>query len=268
MEHREFLEQLDAALDGELDAARQPAFDEHLRSCRDCAARFERTRAAMAAFRAGALYHRAPAALRVRVGRALREADARGVPAIPRRERAPGGRPRLFGALAAAVIVAIVATDLALRLGSVGEGALVGEVVDGHVRSLMEHHLTDVASTDQHTVKPWFNGRLDFSPPVIDFASAGFPLLGGRLDYLAGHPVAALVYGRRLHVINLFLWPESAPAGDQPAPVTRRGYQIAHGHDAGFAYWAVSDLNAAELREFARHFRDGLGTAPATPPGP
>jgi len=103
---------------------------------------------------------------------------------------------------------------------------------------------------------------------VIDFASAGFPLLGGRLDYLAGHPVAALVYGRRLHVINLFLWPESAPAGDQPAPVTRRGYQIAHGHDAGFAYWAVSDLNAAELREFARHFRDGLGTAPATPPGP
>jgi anti-sigma factor RsiW len=268
MDHREFVEQLDAALDGELDPARQAAFDEHLRGCRDCAARHERARAAMAAFRAGAAYHRAPAALQTRIGRELRVAVAGGAPAAARPERAPGAGRRLVAALAAALIVAVVATDLALRLGAVGEGGLAGQVVDGHVRSLMEHHLSDVVSTDQHTVKPWFNGRLDFSPPVTDFASAGFPLIGGRLDYLDGHPVAALVYKRRLHVINLFLWPDRASGSDESAPLTRRGYQVLHGRAAGFAYWAVSDLNAAELREFARHFRDGLETPPAAHPGP
>jgi anti-sigma factor RsiW len=268
MEHREFLEQLDAALDGELDDAGQRAFDEHLRGCRDCAVRHEQARAAMTAFRAGAPYHRAPAALRARVGRALRETAAGGAAAPVRPERRPGAGWRLAGALTAAALVAIVATDLALRVGAAGEGALAGEVVDGHVRSLMEHHLTDVASTDQHTVKPWFNGRLDFSPPVTDFASAGFPLIGGRLDYLAGHPVAALVYGRRLHVINLFVWPDLAQGSDEAAPITRRGYQIAHGRVAGFAYWAVSDVNAAELRELVRRFRDGLEPPVGAHPGP
>jgi anti-sigma factor RsiW len=116
----------------------------------------------------------------------------------------------------------------------------------------MANHLTDVASTDQHTVKPWFAGKLDFSPPVTDFARADYPLVGGRLDYLQGHSVAALVYMHRKHIINVFVWP-MASAHEELAPtVTQRGFHVIHGTHAGMAYWMVSDLNAVELATFAR----------------
>src|SRR5207245_1087667 len=143
-------------------------------------------------------------------------------------------------------------------------GALTDQVLASHLRSLMPGHLTDVVSSDQHTVKPWFNGKLDFSPPVYDFSGRGFPLVGGRLDYLNGRPVAALVYGRRQHLINVFLWPAvQGPAGGPPA-ATRQGYHLLHWTTREYAYWVVSDLGISELHDFAALLARG-DSAAATP---
>jgi anti-sigma factor RsiW len=132
------------------------------------------------------------------------------------------------------------------------EGDLLAqELVSGHVRSLMATHITDVASTDQHTVKPWFEGHLDFGPDVRDFPQEGFTLVGGRLDYVDSRSVAALVYRRGQHVINVFEWPTSSVAAEAPRLLTRRGFQLFVWHRGGLTYWAVSDLNAAELQTFA-----------------
>ena len=128
--------------------------------------------------------------------------------------------------------------------------AVAQEVVSSHVRALMGDHLFDVQSTDQHTVKPWFLGKLDFSPPVTDLAQAGFPLTGGRLDYVAGHPVAALVYTRGQHTINVFVWPEGSDAIRSPDARAIRGFHVRHWTRGGMSYWAVSDVNDADLDQF------------------
>jgi len=135
------------------------------------------------------------------------------------------------------------------RTAAESSASIANDIVGGHVRALMGDHLFDVRSTDQHTVKPWFLGKLDFSPPVKDTASIGFPLIGGRLDYIAGRPVAALVYQRRQHTINVFVWPETQPA--PAAAESLRGFQVRHWTRDQMAFWAVSDLNAAELDDFA-----------------
>ena len=193
-----------------------------------------------------ATYYRAPDALRERIRASIR-AEGR------TRERRP-----LFwtwGGMAAAVAAAsVLSWNLALmQVAGVGDDALAREVASAHVRSLMaENHLSDVVSTDQHTVKPWFQGKLDFAPVVTDFAASGFPLTGGRLDYIDGRPVAALVYRHRLHVVNLFEWPAANPGATAPELVTRHGYSLVRWKRGGLEYWLASDAAGVDLLKFAQ----------------
>jgi anti-sigma factor RsiW len=134
---------------------------------------------------------------------------------------------------------------------------LTQEIVSGNIRSLMANHMLDVVSTDQHTVKPWFNGKLDFSPPVKDLAAQEFPLIGGRLDYIGGRSVAALVFHRNKHVINLFIWPVNEKDSNPAVDASIQGYNVIHWSEADMTFWAASDLNEKELMEFAQDFAAG-----------
>jgi anti-sigma factor RsiW len=243
--HRELELQLDAYLDGELAPGDARELETHLMQCADCARLHEARGRLSAAIQKQVPALRAPDALRGRVRATLRSAaGASGL----RRVLPPVAR---WLALAASLAVAAVGS---WRLGSsrAGEEALVAQVLASHVRSLMPGHLTDVVSSDQHTLKPWFNGKLDFSPPVYDFAGRGFPLIGGRLDYVGGRPVAGLVYGRRQHLINVLLWPATRGSGGGPGVATRQGYHLLQWTTPNYAYWVVSDLGMAELHDFAQ----------------
>jgi anti-sigma factor RsiW len=231
---------LDAYVDNELGLVDAAAVAEHLDTCPRCGPRLAE-RQSLSRLVRSVPYYTAPDALRASVRRAA--APARFTPR----------------ALAwAAMIVVAVSLAGAMTLRSVrsrqaGEatGVIAEAVVSGHVRALMGEHLLDVRSSDQHTVKPWFQGRLDFSPAVEDLASIGFPLAGGRVDYLSGRPVAALIYQRRQHTINLFEWPVEG-AGAPIDARSIRGFHLRHWTRDRMSFWAVSDLNDAELAEFAR----------------
>ena len=166
---------------------------------------------------------------------------------------------RMAAALAFATLLGLGFGLAWLQPGA--EERLAREVVDGHVRSLMADHLMDIASSDQHTVKPWIAGKLDFSPPVMDLAAQGYALAGGRLDYLDGRSVMALVYRRHAHVINLFVWPQATDADSGARFDSRQGYNVAHFTRTGMAFWAVSDLNPEEFKAFVGLVRDQVGAA-------
>lgn len=198
----------------------------------------------------GALTHPLPAGLRNRLLLSVRPE--------PRPARLPWLRLGVALAGCLAVVVAFVLGQSFSRPGR--ETLIAQEVVAGHVRSLMASHLLDVESTDRHTVKPWFEGKLDFAPTVNDLAAQGFPLVGGRVDYIDGRTVAALIYKRNQHVINVYEWPAPEPSDTRSRLIVRRGFQIFTWRQDGVETWVISDLNAGELQTFSDALRVGNRT--------
>ncbi len=243
---------LQADFDGELDAAQAVVLAEHRASCPVCKRNETILAAARQAARGVAYHHVSPELLRAvagRIGVPRAEADSASE-APPRCTRAwiPWQGIAGFGAGAA------LAAAVVLTLLPAGRPESIAALVDDHVRALQPGHLLDVVSTSRHTVKPWFDGKLDFAPPVKNLAGAGFPLLGGRLDYVDGRAVAVLVYGRGKHLLELFVWPESTGMAE-PARATRDGYNVIHWQSEGMSLSAVSDLDPAGLAEFVREWR-------------
>ena len=234
---------LQAEFDGELDAAQAAALAEHRANCAVCRQNEALLAATHEALRR-ATYHRAgPELLRAVATRLAAE-----TPPARRRSSMPWQALAGFGAGAA------LAAAIVLTLLPVGRPQLIAALVDDHVRALQPGHLLDVVSTSQHTVKPLFDGRLDFAPPVKDLATAGFPLVGGRLDYVHGRSAAVLVYSHGKHVVELFVWPASGAEGE-PAHAVRDGYNVVHWTARGMSLSAVSDLEPAGLEEFVRDWQ-------------
>ncbi len=245
MNCREIQKLIHAHQDGELDAAHLAQVDEHLAGCRLCSNAARNLAALRNILHKSELSFRAPAALRQKIRSATR-------PRSPARRNLNFAWPwwRNFG-LATALVIAALTFAFQFYYPR-NEGKLLAELSSSHVRSLMVNHLTDVVSSDQHTVKPWFDGKLDYAPPVLDLSGSGFPLFGGRLDFVDERPVAALVYARQKHIINLFIWPAKSSAVVTPQIAERNGYHFVHWANQRMDYWAVSDVNAKNLLEFAK----------------
>jgi anti-sigma factor RsiW len=236
---------IEAYLDEELDPGLTAAVEEHLSTCRACSDTYSQFREQKAGIRSTAPYYTAPARLEQSIRGALRQAAAREAKPVE------SPFPWRWLAIAATILLAVsVSWNLRPSARRSPENDLIAQnILSDHIRSLIGTHLLDVPSSDQHTVKPWFNGKLDFSPEVKDFAPQGFPLLGGRLDYLTDRTVAVLVYGRRQHVINVFTW----PSGSAPEPggrFSRNGYNAIHWTHGAMTFWGVSDIGAPELEQF------------------
>jgi len=240
---------LHALIDGELDAGHAREVEAHIASCPDCAARYREFQEFRKAMTPASLRHSAPASLRSRIEGKL--------PAP--RAAATSRRSVIKGFAVGATASALAASGLLVMvMRTDDEHRILGEVVSAHLRSLQAEHLTDVQSSDQHTVKPWFNGRLDVAPPVIDLTALGFTLLGGRLDYVDAKPVAAIVYRRRVHVINLFCAPAPGLTKRGAAMQSLHGFNVRRWTESGLNLWAVSDINADELVEFGEKFEAAL----------
>jgi len=239
-------------LDGELDLVRTIEMETHLKSCAACARELENQKALRDALRRGSLAYATPTALRDRIQSSL--GASTGARAF---ELAGAWYGVLIWRWAAAFAVLAVCSLAAWQLlpglhAPSSNQRIAAEVFASHVRSLEANHLLDVASTDQHTVKPWFDGKLDFSPPVEDVATEGYPLVGGRLDYLEGREVAALVYQRRKHFINVFVWPDPGGVSAARAIESSRGYNLMRWSQGGFQFWAATDASAPDLADFVR----------------
>ena len=244
---------LHALIDGELDAGNTRAVEDHIAGCPRCAAQLRDYRE-MSKMIAGAdVRYKAPLELRRRIEASL-----------PQQAQVPSRRAVLRGFAMGSAVSALAATGLvAIVLRSDDEARIQSEVVSAHLRSLQAGHLTDVISTDQHTVKPWFNGKLDVAPPVVDLTAQGFTLIGGRLDYVDARPIGAIVYRRRAHVINLFVAQTASTERRAAKTETLQGFNIRRWSERGLNYWAVSDLAADELAEFGEKFETAMrsGTA-------
>jgi anti-sigma factor RsiW len=232
---------LNAWVDGELDSTQRTAIDSHLTACRSCADAQRELENVRDQIRSQMIYHKAPVGLRDQVQFALRGAEL-----VERKSQRRDWR--VWGAVAAAIVLGGVCSIPFLVHARTERQLVAEELFAAHARALMGREV-DVISTDRHTVKPWFNGKLPFSPPVIDLAPDGFPLEGGRLDYAGGRAIAALVYRRALHRIDVFVWP-STSAGSAPGQFERNGYREISWARDDFSFTAISDLNPQELNQF------------------
>lgn len=239
-----------ALADGELDLVKSIEIEAHLQECPSCAQAQEEIRRLRSLMKDASLRFTPAANFEKRLRSAVRrEAKERSIP------RAPWWRWSMAGASLAGLVLVVWALVVILNRPS-SDAVIAQEVVSSHVRSLMAQHLTDVPSSDQHTVKPWFDGKLDFSPPVKDLGQQGFVLNGGRLDYIDNRPVAALVYQRRQHLINVFVWPANSNSKSTAQAAVRQGYNLIRWTNSGMEWWAISDLNLAELQQFVQLLQD------------
>lgn len=234
---------LDALLDNELDMVNRHSIEKHIQTCPVCLGEWKKLTTLQQKIRQQTEYYKAPVQLFDTLS-SIEKALPVPTPLFRRRWLSP--------ALAASITLLISIGLLQLDRQSQQQDYLRSEIITGHVRSLMAEHLTDVASSDRHTVKPWFNSRVDFSPTVYDFTTDGFPLVGGRLDYLQNRNVVALVYRRRQHIINLYTWPEQKSRDTVIKIYKQQGYRILSWQEQGMSYWAISDLNMHDMKTFAR----------------
>jgi len=233
-------------IDGELDAVRAAEFENHLEGCPQCRATRDRMESLRTQLRESNLYEYAPAGLRERVHTQLFEGSSE------KRENASGRRWFLVPAFSVAAIAFAFWLALSLVQPHTHSAQITAELIDAHVRSLQPGHLTDVISTDQHTVKPWFDGKLDFIPPVADYSEKGFSLTGGRLDFVDGHSVAVLVYARAKHIVNVFVWPARSTETMSDSSGSRQGYNWILWHSGDMTFCIVSDAaptSLAQLRD-------------------
>jgi anti-sigma factor RsiW len=243
-----------ALIDNELDASHAREVEAHIATCPRCTAALAAYRQMREAMTKADLRYAAPVSLRQRLDAALPKpaAPSNVTPLASRRSVLRGfAMGSAMSALAATLLVAVVVRHDDQQL-------IESEIVSSHLRSLQPGHLIDVVSTDQHTVKPWFNGKLDVSPPVIDLTAQGFTLIGGRLDYVDARAIGAVVYKRRAHVINLFVAQTSSTARKPAKIETIQGFNIRRWSERGLNYWAVSDIGTDELNEFGEKFEAGV----------
>ncbi|HEY1999580.1 anti-sigma factor [Paraburkholderia sp.] len=266
MDHEQAFELLAGYIDDELSLSEALEFERHLAGCEACKRAYEQQRKVSAQLRQADLRLEAPAELVKRIRASLpgrrswwqrlaarfgAEGGAGGFAGFGTRGGTLGWGP--VGVMALSLVALSWSAGLYLSMPS-GNSRLTEELVDSHVRSLQFNHLYDVISTDRHTVKPWFDGKLDFAPPVVDLAQQGYPLVGGRLDYLDGRAVAVMVYRYKLHPINLYVWPGN-DASATPRLSERQGYHLAHWSAGGMNYWAVTDAGDTELDGFLAALR-------------
>jgi anti-sigma factor RsiW len=240
---------LELHLDGELSPSESAEIQEHIENCASCSGLYQRLEQLQSGIRTEVTPHRAPAHLQQSIQAALRKAAAS-------EPQAPRMHWNWMAVAASVLLFASTAWNIAsFRSRASAKDILAQEVLSSHLRSLMGTHLLDVPSSDQHTVKPWFNGKLNFSPDVKDFGSQGFRLVGGRAEYIDERPVAALVYQRRQHFINLFTWPSPSSAQSGYSEMKRSGYNLVSWTEGGMTCWAISDLQISELEQFAQLYK-------------
>jgi anti-sigma factor RsiW len=255
----EFNTLVHALIDNELDAGHASTVEAHAASCSACGEKLAAFRTMHEAMSDAALKEAAPAHLRSRVEALL----APGSRVVSMRQFFKPTRRSFFGgfALGSALSAAVAASLVLTIFRGNQEQSIADEVVSAHIRSLQPGHLMDVATSDRHTVKPWFNGRVAVAPPVIDLTAESFTLLGGRLDYVDSEPVAAIVYQRRKHIINLFVAQHLGPRRSRPAVESIQGYNVRHWSQEGLDLWAVSDIVGDELDEFVQKVATALRTS-------